>query len=180
MTPALLNSDHLERFASLLRARGIPVDDLQPGLTDAQIDEITGPVNLELPDEMRAWWRWRNGEPARTYIPILPAREPLSLQEAVDSYINRVDSGLIEPARSLCPVIERPLIFVQCTGAGAIAAPVYRSHDYPDPPELVLPSFGELVLTWISYIENVYSVDPDGGWASRQTYPTEVLDLGVQ
>lgn len=104
----------------------------------------------------------------------------MSLREAVDDYLNRVDSGLVEPERSLCPVIDCPLIFVQCGSGGPVAAAVYRSYDYPDPPELVLASFGELVLTWISYVENVYAVDPQGGWADTQNYPPDVLDLGVQ
>lgn len=55
-------ADLLERFASALRARGIPVDDLMPGLGDDEIDEITGPVGLELPEEVRAWWRWHDGD----------------------------------------------------------------------------------------------------------------------
>lgn len=175
--PTLLDSDLLERFASVLRERGIPVDALLPGLTDAQIDELTEPTGLQLPEEMRVWWRWRDGEPPRTYIPILPAREPVSLQEAITDYTNRLDSGLLEPERSLCPIIERPIVFVQCPGNGPIAAPVYRSWDWPDPPTLVLR---ELVLTWIAYIESgVCATKPEGGWAHIQNYSDDVLELGV-
>ena len=34
---------------------------LQPGLSDDQIDDLVRPTGLELPNEMRALWKWANG-----------------------------------------------------------------------------------------------------------------------
>ena len=51
---------------------------LQPGLTDARITEITAALGIELPPEVRALYRWRNGEPGedgrfvffRSFLPL--------------------------------------------------------------------------------------------------------------
>lgn len=34
---------------------------LRPGLSNAQIDRLTGPLDLSLPLEARVWWRWHDG-----------------------------------------------------------------------------------------------------------------------
>ena len=32
-----------------------------PGLTDSEIDALSRPHDLDLPEEARVWWRWHNG-----------------------------------------------------------------------------------------------------------------------
>jgi hypothetical protein len=186
MGGALLDAELLERFESSLRAAGIPaVDGLMAGLTDWQIDEIVGPVGLQLPEEVRAWWRWRNGGPPRHYTPLLPFRQMTSLQIAVAEYTARLrpEAGFYgDPERCLQPVSELPAVFVQCVGSGDIPASIYTVNDWADAPKLVLASFGELVLTWIEYIERgIYAVGADGpwGWHDTQNYPPDVRALGI-
>jgi len=71
---------------------------------------------------------------------------------------------------------------VECRDSGDGPAPVYSQNDPAgDDPRLVLPSFGELVLTWIDYIERgIYATKPGGGWHDFQNYPSDVLQLGVR
>ncbi len=71
---------------------------IQPGLSDAAIDELMAPTGLSLPDEARALWQWSNGfGPARNDGPLgaqlLPGGiEMLDLSSAVSGYIEHVES----------------------------------------------------------------------------------------
>lgn len=67
----MLDEVLLEVFESSLRAVGAPiVKHREPGLDDAAIDELIVPLDLQLPDEARVWWRWHNGT-----VPDTPGRE---------------------------------------------------------------------------------------------------------
>jgi hypothetical protein len=47
-----------ERWAE----RKLPIlNHLRPGLIDAQIDELTAPLGITMPEEARVWWRWHDG-----------------------------------------------------------------------------------------------------------------------
>lgn len=85
--PRLLSPEILGDFEAQLRARRIGiVEAWAPGLTDAQIDKIIGPADLQLPEEARVWWRWHNGTrhgQAADRLAILPGRDLVGLQEAV-------------------------------------------------------------------------------------------------
>jgi hypothetical protein len=53
-----------EELLSAYRAKGVdPGPELSPGLTDAQIDELTKWFPARLPDELREPYRWHNGQP---------------------------------------------------------------------------------------------------------------------
>ncbi len=172
----------LARLEAELRAKAIPfIETMAPGLTDAEIDEIIEPAHLIMPEEVRAWWRWHNGpgpDAPRDAGWLLPYRDARSLKACVDLYlyVGR-DDRLIEPLGEL------PVIYVECRGSGDVPAPIYSQNDYAgDDPRQVLPSYGELVLTWIDYLERgVYATKPEGGgWHDIQDYPPEVLRLGVR
>lgn len=178
--PRLLNADILGQFEALLRTKRIGiVDAWAPGLTDAQIDEITGPTDLQLPEEARAWWRWHNGTTSGHDAWdefIAPGRDLWPLEIAVRDYdyIGRRD-------QLLQPVGDKPYIYVACRQAGDVPAPIYYDRYDDFQPDIALPSFGELVLTWIKYIETgIYATNPSGGWAPRPLAPPgDVLDRGV-
>ena len=177
--PRLLDGALLDDFESLLQARGIRTDALAPGLADHEIDEIVGPLELELPEELRAWWRWHNGGP----VELLPARAMYSLQHAVAQYAQgiRPDAGYHgDPERALRPVSEKAVILIRCAGSGRIPAPVYSLHDWTSDARLALPSFGELVHTWMGYVEQgIYAARSPDGWSDEQDFPPEVRALGV-
>jgi len=182
-TPRLLDSDLLAQFESALRAEGIDVDGLSPGLTDAEIDQIVEPWGLQLPDEVRAWWRWHNGGPPRKLLYLLPRRVMLDLPQAIELHVHDVRSGRSEyadPKGGVQPVDWSPAVFVPCGESGHVPAPVYVVHDPAAPSQLALPSFGELVLTWLDLIQRgAYASREGGGWNEAQTYPADVLALGV-
>jgi len=169
--PRLLSAEILGRF-------GI-VEAWAPGLTDPQIDEIIGPADLELPEEARVWWRWHNGTHhghAPDRLAIVPGRDLVALQGAVAVY-----EAVGARNQLLIPVNAKPVIYIACRESGEVAAPVYvEIRDFE--PDLALPSFGELVLTWMSYIERgIYAVAADGGWdpRPRPELPDDVRRLQV-
>lgn len=62
LTPALL--DELE---GRWREHGAFIATaLRPGLSDAQMDALTAPLEIILPAEARQWWRWHDGADAPT------------------------------------------------------------------------------------------------------------------
>ncbi|MEY2515694.1 MAG: hypothetical protein QOJ89_3052 [bacterium] len=181
--PRLLDVDLLDQFEAILRAHRIGiVEAWAPGLTDEQIDEAIAGTDLQLPDEVRTWWRHHNGLVSRDVrvdqIHLLPSnREPMSLQNAVACYRQRAAGDQL-----LLVVNGRPEIQVACCRRGEVRAPVYwdRYDDFVS-PEIAARSLGELILVWMSYIERgVYAVDPDGGWAAGQPLLVKPPDYVVK
>lgn len=170
----ILDDELLAGFEARLRHVGAAVvDHWAPGLEDAHIDELVAGSAIELPDEARAWWRWHNGTvagapPTRTAI--VPWRNQLPLDAAVSSAASfaaeRVEIfDMPELARQLDLVDSLPSIYVDCNGPRDTAAPIYTQNDYTEPPQLVLPSMGELVATWMQLIDDgVFATAPDGQW----------------
>lgn len=184
-TPRLLDQDLLDRFEAVFTANRIGiVHAWAPGLTDAEIDEIIAGTDLQLPEEVRTWWRWHNGLVTRDVpvdqLHIVPSgRELVSLQDAVLSYQERRGNDQL-----LLIVNENPQIQVACRQSGDVAAPVYWDRYSNFNPEVAAPSMGELILVWLNYLERgVYAVSPDGGWAADQPLivdpPDDVLDRGL-
>lgn len=55
-------TEALNRYESALRRLGAPViSQLGPGVSDAEIAELEMRYGAELPDEVRAVWRWHDG-----------------------------------------------------------------------------------------------------------------------
>ena len=67
------------------------VDHLGPGLSDAEMDALTEPVGIILPEEARVWWGWHDGtdplkiDPIRgeQFAMLAPGRIFLPLGQAV-------------------------------------------------------------------------------------------------
>lgn len=181
--PRLLDQDLLDRFESVLTANRIGlVHAWAPGLTDTEIDEIIAGTDLQLPEEVRTWWRWHNGLATRDVpvdqLHIVPSgRELISLQDAVLSYQAPGQRPTAADSQ------RNPPIQVGCRQSGDVAAPVYWDRYANFNPEVAAPSMGELILVWLGYLERgVYAV-PDGGWAADQPQivepPDDVLDRGL-
>jgi hypothetical protein len=188
METQLLDRKLLDEFEARLRALGAGiVDGWAPGLTDDQIDALVRPIGIDLPEEARVWWRWHNGvQPGSNCETwdIMPDRSLSTLEESLDLYVERRDwardAGF--PEILLSPDSAFPIILFQCAGERHAPVPVYVLEDWAaEAPRLALPSIGELVRTWISYIDlGLATTDADGSWRrDRHRYPQEILDLGV-
>lgn len=183
----LLSSKLLSDFEARLRAEGLAaVQALAPGLTDQQIDTLTAPYGIDLPEEARVWWRWHNGSHADVghaqYF--LPFRRIFTLEYALREYAEDrelpPEPGAPEPL--LRPVGEKPVIHFCCAGARDAPVPVYGRLDWSSAPELRLPSIGELVVTWLDYIDRgIFVIKADGSWLidPDRRLPPDVLALGM-
>jgi hypothetical protein len=164
----LLSVELLDEFLGELRRLGAPAaETLAPGLSDAEIDALLLPLGIDLPDEARVWWRWRNGTD-----PSAPAgrtlfgdRHFLSLQQNLVTYedVNATweDDGY---GKLLKPVGQRPSIFFDCRGARTAPVPVLWAEDI-DPPEPFAPSIGSLIRRWVEVLRSgEITVGEDGIW----------------
>lgn len=184
----VLDRELLDKFEARLRGVGaLIVDAWAPGLTDAEIDSLLLPLDVDLPEEARVWWRWHNGwrpDSSQLARAIIPGRWLTSLQVAAQEYEDfrdpMRDAG--DPEGLVSPVGRKPTLYFHCSGPRDVPVPIYSRNDYTDPPRLVLPSIGELVLTWISYIDrDIFKTNADGSWISKplDRYPPDVMQLGV-
>jgi hypothetical protein len=57
-----LDTELLAEFEAVLGELRVPITRVwRPGLDDASIDALLEPLGIQLPEEARRWWRWRNG-----------------------------------------------------------------------------------------------------------------------
>jgi hypothetical protein len=144
----LLTEGLLEQLAARWRTHGLLiVESLRPGLSDAEMDELTEPLGIVLPREARTWWRWHDGAstegggscnlgPLRLYSP---------LSDAV-----RIDCGV---------GFEE-----------AVPARYYRFEE-PETGAEGVPSMGALVLLYIdAFDRGLWSFDRvRGTWSSDRS-----------
>jgi hypothetical protein len=188
VVPTLLDQALLDRFDARLRAAGaLVVDHWAPGLTDAQIDALLHPLDIDLPDEARVWWRWHNGtlvDPRKREAKISPGRHPLPLKEVADFYAGE-QGPLIDfygVGGQLRPVSEKPLIYFDCAGRHDEPVPIITALDASDEHRVVLPSIGELILAWIDLLDRgIWATNPDGTWIidHDRRLPPDVLNLAI-
>lgn len=183
----ILTGDLLDEFDDALRWIGAAITEIwKPGLSDDEIDALTQPLGLQLPEEARKWWRWHNGFSPEVRAPrwdITPNRPLFDLQMTLDDFESSREAVLqLEGATArLSPVGNVPWIFFDCEGARDAPVPIYvGDHGYGQ--QLVLPSIGELVAVWIDLIRTgVYTTDANGNWQGdvEERCPPEILKLGV-
>jgi hypothetical protein len=182
----MLNDDILADFDQALRAAGAKITAAwAPGLSNAEIDALTQPFDLALPEEARRWWRWHNGvvtgTPGTDWS-LTPRRSLFDLATALEIFgSSREDRAELDGVHSwIQPVGEKPLIFFACDGPDDEPVPVYTQQDIED-PILALPSIGELVALWAQLIRNgAFTTDDDGLWTwSFEKVPQGVRRLGI-
>lgn len=165
---------------------------LRPGLSDAEMDELTEPVGLHLPAEARRWWAWHDG--ASPQVPGLDAAAalgPVSLFLPL-AYAVRECRRLRDVMReawgddlgpdwkqSWLPIDanKRPTVF-DCGVAFDAPVPV-RSFFVEDPTagEAGVGSIGELVTIWIDAIDS--GAWTNDGYADHWKYDFTRLDQRV-
>jgi hypothetical protein len=78
----------LEELRARWQQQGLHVVDvLRPGLSDAEMDELTAPLGFALPREARVWWGWHDGAQPddQGRIEMLgPGRQFLSLVDSIE------------------------------------------------------------------------------------------------
>ena len=195
----------IQRLADLereWRLQGAPVaEKAAPGLTDAQIDVLMAPVGIDLPDELRAWWRWHNGlvedgtdygfGPTFDFGSVGPgAWQLISLEEAIDRYQCESRSaqwpgdpiaGEFYWRDSWFPfaAASQDVLFLDTAEATSdVCAPVrFRASEnwrYWDVPQA--PSLADGVGMWVRALREGYFVwDPDAGeqgeWVHHRVRP---------
>lgn len=141
---------------------------LNPGLSDSEIDELLIPVGIDLPEEARQWWRWRNGsdESAGDAQTLFGERHFVTLADEGEYYrdslrYNAEAHGL----RSLLkPLDQKPYVYCDCGVHRDAPVPIYLQDDI-ETPRQILPSIGSLVRRWIVIMRSGFvSVGSDGLW----------------
>lgn len=188
--PTLLDDDRLSAFElRLTRVGAAIVDQWAPGVPDSRIDELLGPLDIDLPGEARVWWGRHNGAAAgasRARTMVLPARQALSLEQAVDACLSFCQMGdelygMPEADKHLPLLGGRPDVFLDCNGGRDAPASVYSQNDPTDPPRLVLASLGELVTIWTELLDSgAFVTNPDGTWLwAPERIPQSIRALGI-
>jgi hypothetical protein len=74
--PRMLTVDQLTQLKLRWEKLGLVgvLDHLRPGLTDAEMDALTEPLGIVLPDEARVWWGWHDGTDPLVIDPIQGAK----------------------------------------------------------------------------------------------------------
>lgn len=185
--PTLLDTALLNAFEARLREAGSRiVDAWAPGLTDGQIDELLGPLGIDLPEEARVWWRWHDGvvvtDPP-TVTEISPGRTHLPLRYVAEEYeaLNGAREQLYGLTGLLNPVGDMPLVYFHCAVARDAPVSIYVQNDYVGEPRLVLPSIGELVIVWMELLDRgIWATRPDGQWDwDHARIPADVVQRGI-
>ena len=115
----LLSEELLAAFEERLARVGAPcVSAFRPGLSEDEMDALTAPLGLRLPEEARQWWGWHDGIPvAELERPIdgqvAPQRHHYALSEAVEQYrIGRAEAAYLAkmqpPASDRVPELRNP------------------------------------------------------------------------
>lgn len=169
-TTPMLTVELLERLRSGWDRHGAPlVGYLRPGLERNQIDALTKPLGLRLPDEAAVWWNWHDGVdvghgaevelgPSLPFVPLETAVELCGehREQAALAWEDRAQEWW---RSSWFPITERlGAIRCDCSVKHDAPTPIFYadSHDY-DREGLTQPrvgSFGEMVIWWIEALEN--------------------------
>lgn len=195
-SPRLLTAELLEHLDQRLHDISAPITRIwRPGLSDDQMDELTGPIGITLPTEARAWWRWHNG--AERVIGQQPAIGPgwdqLPLAEAVrdatvyrDVALRVADpDGYIDPRSdwsiswiALCGNPSPERLACECAvPAGAPSPAIYFDPEGEDEPQRPkAPSIGEVIHIWLEALDDgTWHIDPTTGHFAILD-PTELLN----
>ena len=174
-TPSvILTEDLLEQLAARWRAQRLPIiESLRPGLSDAQMDELTEPIGLILPREARTWWGWHDGAstdgqgssnlgPGRLFSPLSDAVRATA--ETRD--MMRAPDGELDPTwryawLRMASGGERTVIECSVGFEEPVPARYYRPEE-PETGAKGVPSIGALVLLYIdAFDRGAWTYDPD-------------------
>lgn len=173
----LLDDTLLKQFDEVLGSLGAPISRAwRPGLSEAQIDALLQPADLDLPEEARTWWRWHDGAEAvggSALSRVIGTREVYTLAEVAEDYMEL--RGEVEDVYRLTalllPVGEKPQFYFNCGGHRDDPVPVYLQNDIETPAPR-WPSIGAWLFEWIEVLEaGTWSVTANGEWRNVRPAP---------
>lgn len=139
---------------------------LRPGLSDAEIDALLEKhaFGYELPDEVRALYRWRNGSPQQGERPFIWYHRLLGLEEALE----RADSHalLFGMPDGWLPLLwfQEEYYFVICGKKARKAVPVLHRLLEVREATLAFTNVGRLCLTGAEWFESGAVTHDGDGW----------------
>ncbi len=166
-----LNEELLERFERCLSDQRLPwLSARRLPLSDEQIADLTEPVGIELPPELRLWWGWFNGATTPGRVEVTPVLEADSLES---SLLRRewMRAVAADAAHDRNEDIEQhfPSSFLPVLGTGGSAniaanaalgpaTPLHYVEFHPNDHPLVMlaPSLGDAVHRWVEMYEAGY------------------------
>lgn len=176
----LLTEGLLERLATRWRAHGLPiVESLRPGLSDAEMDQLTEPLGITLPREARTWWRWHDGAssdtggsanlgPLRIYSPLSDVvRNTLAIRASMRGADGELDPAWRHSWLTLNSGGDTTVIDCAVGFEEAVPARYYRFEE-PETGAKGVASMGTLVLLYIdAFDRGAWSFDRVRGvWSS--------------
>lgn len=162
---AELLADLLRELEERIRSRGVPIDlSMREGLPPEQVRRMLQPVGLAAPEEVVAWFGWRNGirSPLRVggTAGVLPFAGPIDLKGAIEKYEYFKASGVEvwSYAERWLPLEADPhAISILCAADGSSAALVRKANeDFPlsgDHYGYQVVSLSTVVAWWIEAID---------------------------
>lgn len=174
----------LSRLQAVWEEQGAPMARLsRPGLSDAELDAHAATLGVVLPEELRQWWRWRNGA---TPAPNVAAESVgpggwslIGLEKVADErnllVQSHADMGIpgVVWDQSWLPITKGPWcwLFAKTAEAAAGRVPV-GLVEWPWEGEFaatVLPSLTDMVALWVQMLdEGFYAWDPGtNSWRIR-------------
>lgn len=185
-----LSVDMLEALRERWAARGLSIaDDLNPGLSTAELDALEAEIECPLGPELRCWWGWQNGEARKESTPFrnrAPGPWFMTVSEALKAaaFFAELDEG--EDLRSWgdgwLPVTRNVsgglLACEPPASADGLSCVRYVQAGVTDlPPDITAGSLGQIVAWWIElYDRDLYYLnDTTDRWtidaSDYETFP---------
>lgn len=174
--PIRLNPTLLDQLEQRWRDQNAYIaSTLRPGLSDAEMDELTAGLGLTLPGEARQWWRWHDGadpqpsgSPAQlgggnnAFLPLAVAVQHCAEVREMLQYAWGEDLGPDWSRNWLTLNSKEAPVIIDC-GVGFDDPVPVRAFVFEDPSWGAegVRSLGELVEIWIATIDS-------GGWFYNQ------------
>lgn len=160
------------------------VSHLQPGLSEERIDELTSPLGLVLPPEVRTWFAWRNGGARHIWTLAL---DLWSLEDAVvETRRWRAIAHDVRRDPNVPEEVEFASSWFMFSGGGGAGAYVDANEQRPTSPisywdpeqgpvDTGVPSLGRLVEIAIEAWDSGWYVrwEP-GGWVIDDTRQLDI------
>jgi hypothetical protein len=180
----------LARLEQHWREAGAPVANLaQPGLTLAEIEFLTLPLELNFPSEATAWFQWHNGagdqpDPAASIGPHFELRSLGRMVQCYQEERVRIQDETAEVEnpdfgwpRHWFPIADssltRNFVVVDCSGPMGHPAGVGLIGNEGNTPPGKVPSLTELVRFWVGCFDTgLYAWDSTVGcWRAERPGP---------
>jgi hypothetical protein len=148
---------------------------MEPGLDDAQIDQIAAPLDFRIPEEVRRLYRWHAGS---SLSDIVYSRVLLPLQVSVDDTLDFLATDDDWKPGWLKFMNEKPYIALDCSGnyEGPVAVWHYDYMSEP-PTRPVFESIGDMFAFWLRLLDEGVMYWDAPAWKLRQPLPDDTAEL---